>query len=197
MMLDQDADEALVRPEDRAVEHDRPMPLAILADVGRVQQLGQYTIGLQRADLPGTADRILEVPLKLRRIEGPFARKLLPAELVVRHPGGHHRLPELLFGLVPILVAAEAVVGAQRELDLVGETEIVIDARGELAEGARLLDDLVLAAEDVRVVLRELADPHQPMKRAMRLVPVAAAVLIETDRQLLVAGDALLEDQDV
>src|SRR4051794_27658934 len=148
MMLDQDADEALVRPEDRAVEHDRPMPLAILADVGRVQQLGQYTIGLQRADLPGTADRILEVPLKLRRIEGPLARKLLPAELVIRHAGSHHRLPKLFFRFVPILVDAEAFVGPERELDLVSETEVVVDAARQFAEGARLLDDLVLAAKD-------------------------------------------------
>ena len=39
-MLDQDADEALERAEDRAVEHQRMMLLAVLADVGRVEPLG-------------------------------------------------------------------------------------------------------------------------------------------------------------
>ena len=41
-----------------------------------------------------------------------------------------------------------------------------------------LVDDLVLAAEDVRVVLGELAHAHQPVERAVRLVAVAAAVLV-------------------
>ena len=54
-----------------------------------------------------------------------------------------------------------------------------------------------MGAEYVRVVLRELAHAHDPVKRAMRLVPVAAAELGKPQRQLLVAGDALLEDLDV
>ena len=40
MMLDQDADEALERAEDRAVEHQRTMLLAVLADVHRAEPLG-------------------------------------------------------------------------------------------------------------------------------------------------------------
>ena len=47
------------------------------------------------------------------------------------------------------------------------------------------------------VVLRELTHAHQPVKRAVRLVAVATAVLIKADRQFAVARDALLEDQDV
>jgi hypothetical protein len=40
-MLDQDADEAFIRAEDRAVEHHRAVLFAILADVMRVEPLGQ------------------------------------------------------------------------------------------------------------------------------------------------------------
>ena len=79
MMLDQDADEALERAEDRAVEHDRPVLLAVLADVGGVEPLGQHGVGLHRADLPGAADRVGQVEFELGRIEGAFARQLLPA----------------------------------------------------------------------------------------------------------------------
>ena len=170
---------------------------AVLADIGRVEPLGKHAVGLQRADLPRPADRVFEVPFELGRIEGAFAGKLLPAELLRRHAGGDDRLAKLLLCLVPILIAAEAVVRAQRELDRVIEAEVLVDPVGELAEGAGFLDDLVFAAEDVGVVLRELADAHQSVQRAVRLIPVAAAVLVETDRQFLVAGDALLEDQDM
>jgi hypothetical protein len=42
MMLDQDADEALERAEDRAVEHHRAVPLAILTDIGCIEPLGHH-----------------------------------------------------------------------------------------------------------------------------------------------------------
>ena len=197
-MLDQDADEPLVRAEDRAVEHHRAMLLPVLADVACVEPFRQHPVGLQGADLPGAPDRVLQVPFELGRIESAFARQLLPAELLRRHARSDDRLAKLVLGLVPILVAAEAVVGPQCELDrVIVETEIPVDAVGKLAERTRLVDDLVLAAEDVSIVLRELAHAHQPVKRAVRLVAVAAAVLVEADRQFAVAGDALLEDQDV
>ena len=48
-----------------------------------------------------------------------------------------------------------------------------------------------------RVVLGELAHPHDAVQRAVRLVAVAAAELGQADRQVAIAGDALLEDQDV
>ena len=81
VMLDQDADEALERAEDRAVEHDRAVPLAVLADVGRVEPLGQHAVGLDRADLPGAADRVGQVEFELGRVEGALAGQLLPADI--------------------------------------------------------------------------------------------------------------------
>ena len=99
--------------EDRAVEHDRAVLLPVLADIGRVEPLRQHAVGLERADLPGAADRVLQVPFELGRIEGAFARQLLPAEFLRRHSGRDDRLAKLVLGLVPILVAAEAVVRAE------------------------------------------------------------------------------------
>ena len=49
----------------------------------------------------------------------------------------------------------------------------------------------------MRVVLGELAHPHDAVQRAVRLVAVAAAELGHADRQVAIAVDALLEDQDV
>jgi hypothetical protein len=47
----------------------------------------------------------------------------------------------------------------------------------------------------MRVILRELAHAHQSVERAVRLVPVAATILVQPDRQFAIAGDTLLEDQ--
>ena len=78
-MLDQDADEALERAEDRAVEHHRAMALAILADVARVEPLGEHGVGLDRADLPRPPDRVGQMEFELGRVEGAFAGQFFPA----------------------------------------------------------------------------------------------------------------------
>ena len=111
-MLDQDADEALERADDRAVEHDRAMLLAVLADVGRIEPLGQHGVGLDRADLPGAADRVGQVELELGRIEGAFAGQLFPAEFlgVAARPSRPRR--EARARPVPLLVDAEPLVRA-------------------------------------------------------------------------------------
>ena len=49
-----------------------------------------------------------------------------------------------------------------------------------------LLRDLVLGAEDVRVVLGEGAHPHQAVQRARRLVAVDGAELRDLQRQLAI-----------
>ncbi len=112
-MLDQDADEALVRAEDRAVQHDRAVLLAVLADVARIEPLGQHAVGLDRADLPGAADRVGQVPFELGGVERAFAGQLLPAVFLGRHAGIDHRLAQFGLGLVPVLVGAEALLGPQ------------------------------------------------------------------------------------
>ena len=141
------------------MEHDRAVALAILADIRGVEPLGQDIIKLQRAALPGAADRVSQVEFELGRIEGALARQFLPAIVRGRAPGEAHRLAEVALRLVPHLVRAESLLGPQRELDrIIGEAEIAIDAVEQVAEDPRLLDDLVLAAEDMGIVLGELAD---------------------------------------
>src|SRR6478736_5252020 len=125
-MLNQNPDESFVRSEDRAVEHHRTMLLPVLTHEGRIQAFGEHTIGLKRANLPGTPDCVLEMPLKLWRIESALARQLFPAKLFRRHAGGGDCLAKFVFSLVPVLVAAEPLVGAKRELHRISrETEVL------------------------------------------------------------------------
>ena len=53
---------------------------------------------------------------------------------------------------------------------------------------------LLLGAEDMRIVLREAAHAHQPVQRAGRLVAMDIAEFGKPDRQIAVGLQAVLED---
>ena len=91
---------------------------------------------------------------------------------------------------------ADVVLGHRRELDkeVLVETEVGIDVLEEAAELRDLLLDLLLGAEDVRVVLDEAPDAHDAVQGAARLVTGAVAELGETQWQVLVTAGAALED---
>ena len=197
IMFDQDADKAFIAAKDRAVEHDGAVLCAILADIACVETFGQHAVGLDRADLPSTADRIGEMPFELGCVKCAFAGQFFPAILLGREAGLDDCVAQFLFGLVPIGVAAEALFGAQRQLDRIGKAEILVDPVCERAEILHFLHNLVFAAEDVGVVLRKLSHAHQAMERAMRLVAMAAAIFVKPQRQVAVGFDALTEDQDM
>ena len=57
--------------------------------------------------------------------------------------------------------------------------------------------DLLRRAENMRIVLREGAHPHEPVQRARGLIAMHLAELGEAQRQLAVAAQALLEHLDV
>jgi hypothetical protein len=77
------------------------------------------------------------------------------------------------------------------------QAEVAVDQARQPDELRRLLDDLVLAAEDVGVVLGEAAHPHQAVQRARRLIAVAGAELGHAQRQVAVGLLAELEDLHV
>ena len=135
---------------------------------------------------------------ELGRVEGALARQLLPAEFRRVRPAARPRRAGLPRPGPTSSSLPNALVGPERELDrVIGEAEVAVDRVEQVAEAPRLLDQLVLAAEDVGVVLGELAHAHDAVQRAVRLVAVAAAELGEPERQVAVAVDALLEDLDV
>jgi len=102
------------------------------------------------------------------------------------------------FGFVPQLVRANAGGRAGRHLvEDVGETEVSVDLLEHLGEGVALGQDLVFGAEDVAVVLREATHAHDAVQATRRLVAVTLAELAVAQRQVAVAFDALLEDQNV
>src|SRR3954454_8336145 len=131
--------------------------------------------------------------LELGPVEGALAR-----EHFIVETGLLERGLEVGFGAIPLLIAADPLVGPGGELHLiVGKAEVAVDEVGQQAEAPGLADQLVTRAEDMPIVLGELANAHDAMEGAVRLVAMATAVFSEPHRQFAIAGNALLEDLDV
>ncbi|MNS68801.1 hypothetical protein D3C72_1020910 [compost metagenome] len=190
MVFQQDAQEALERTQNRAVQHDRALARVVLRDVLGTQALRQHQVKLQRAALPRTADRVLDVVFHLRAVERALARQLFPF-----HAARAQRQAQAFLGVVPDLVRAGALFGAQRQLHRnVLEAEVVVDRERQFVEGLGLRHDLLFRAEDVRIILHKAAHAHQPVQRARRLVAVAGAELGQAQRQVAVRTQAVVED---
>ena len=109
------------------------------------------------------------------------------------------RLAQRLGRVVPDLVAADVLVRILRrqvEREVV-EAEGPQHGQDEVEQAGDLVRHLLAGAEDVAVVLREAADPHQPVQRAGALVAVDRAELEQPQRQLAVAALPAVEDQAV
>ncbi|MPL93326.1 hypothetical protein SDC9_39452 [bioreactor metagenome] len=191
--FDQDADEALERAEAGAMQHDRAVLRAVDADIARVQPLGQVRVDLQRAALPVAADRIGQHEFELRPVEGAFA--FLDLEVIAGRLAG---IAERGFRMVPAFLGADALLRPGRQLDApVGEAEVGIDLGEEVDELLRLDLDLVFHAEDMRVVLGEAAHAHDAMQCARGLVAGTGPELGQTQRQVTIGLDAVVEDLHV
>ncbi len=193
VLLDQNSDETLQAADDGAVQHDGTVALTIFPHIFRTQALRHGRIHLDGAALPVAADRVAQRVLELRAVERAVAHR----DLVVA-ARGLQALDEGILGFVPAFFRADALFGARRHLvDDVGEAEILVHLLQQRREVDALLLDLVFGAEDVAVVLREGAHAHDAVQAARGLVAVALAKLTVAQRQVAVALNALVEDQDV
>src|SRR5260221_1029519 len=82
VVLDQDAEKALHRADDGAVEHDRRVARVVVADVLRAEAPGHAEVDLHGAALPDAADAVLERVLDLWPVERTLARGQLGGSLV-------------------------------------------------------------------------------------------------------------------
>ena len=106
-----------------------------------------------------------------RSIFGTVERAVTRVELV-REPLAVEHLDQVPLGAVPQLVGAEPLVGARRELEADVEAEDLVGVEREVQARLELVLDLLLGAEDVSVVLREVPRAQQPVERAAQLVAV-------------------------
>src|SRR5690606_27319791 len=117
-VLDQDAEEAFHRAADGAMDHDGLLLLRIRADIERAEPLGQVEVDLRRAALPFAADRVLQRIFELRTVKRALARQDVGLDAAARLLLD---LPEDarhdLFGVIPVLVGADALLWARGQLD--------------------------------------------------------------------------------
>jgi hypothetical protein len=162
------------------------------AGVGQLEPLGHVVVELHGAELPGAADRVGHVQVDLRPVERAVARVEVVLEALV-----DERLLEPRLGTVPHLLGADALLRAGRELQPRLEAERVVDREAEVQAALDLLGDLLLGAEDVGVVLRDVADAQQTVQRAARLVAVNQPGLRVADRQVAVGVAPVVEQLHV
>ena len=113
------------------------------------------------------------------------------------HPVLLEPLAEPALGALPELVRAEALLRAGRELGAWLEAERRVLLADERERESNLVVHLVVAAEDVRVVLGQLPDAEHPGQHAGPLLPEEDRVVGEADRQLAVGMRPGLVDQDL
>ena len=82
-MFGQDTDKPFDASEHNPVDHHRTVFFTVLAGVGQVEPLGHLEVELDGAALPGASDRVLEVEVDLRPVEGavPFVDDIFLAVL--------------------------------------------------------------------------------------------------------------------
>ena len=169
-----------------------PVVGVVGARVGELEALGHHVVELDGAELPRAADRVGHVQVDLRAVEGAVAlvEVVLDAALV-------ERALQRRLGAVPHLLGADPLRGPGGELQPRLEAERVVDRVAEVQAAVDLLRDLLLGAEDVGVVLGDVADAQQPVQRAARLVAVHEALLGVADRQVAVGAALVVEELDV
>jgi hypothetical protein len=166
-VLREDAEEPLEGAEERPVDAEDGVLVVVRPHVGQPEAGRHLGVELDRAELPGAAEHVGHVQVDLRAVERPLA---LADEVL--DPVPLERAHELALGEVPLLVRAELVVGAGRELGPRLEPEQAVEEAQVVERPVQLGLDLLPGAEDVRVVLRHVADAGQPVQRAGELVPV-------------------------
>ena len=169
-VLEEHGHETLQGAERGAVDHHRTLAGAVGIDILQLEALGEVVVHLDGAQLPAPADGVLHHEVQLRAVEGGFARLHDERQALLLRG-----LDDAGLGLLPVLVGTDVlgrVLGvAQGDLggELV-EVQGLEDVQDQVDDLLELFLDLVLAAEQVRVVLGESADAGQAVQLTGLLV---------------------------
>jgi hypothetical protein len=153
-VLDQDAEEAFDRTEQRAMDHDRLMCVAVRAYVFEAEALGQVEVELQGGELPRTTDGVTHIDIDLGPVEsaGTFVDRVV-------QPGAIQRLAQARRRHLPQRVLADELLhrlGRQLRLKFI-EPKGPQHRQHEVQQRREFVVDHLERAEDVCVVLREAA----------------------------------------
>ena len=176
------------------MDHDRPVPAVVGADVLQPEALRELEVELDGRHLPRAPDGVAGLDGDLRAVERAAA--LVEDELEVL---GGRGPAERLGGLVPLLHRADRLrrwPGGQLEVE-VRQAVVGEQVQHEVQQRDELALHVLLRGEDVGVVLGHAPHPGEAVHHAGLLVAVDAAELEHPQGQLPVAALARPEDEDV
>src|SRR5689334_9130576 len=107
MMLDKHAEEPLHTPQQSAMDHEWSMLRAILPDKTQIKTLRKIEIELNRAQLPRSADRVLDKEIDLGAIE-----RAVGFVDLVWNAGSFQCVFQSGFRDVPVFLTPDALRGA-------------------------------------------------------------------------------------
>ncbi len=178
VMLDEEADEALVGTEWRAVNAQRRFLGVVAVLVNKAKTRGHRKIHLIRRDGEFPPDRAPDLHIDLWPVEGGFVRNLNIVNARFDKDLAHHVLgffPEdrIVHEFHPEL---GRVVGGESH-DILIDAEDLEVLEIHLVHGAEFLSELLFRAIDVRVVHLHRAHAHEAKELTALLVAIAGAVL--------------------
>src|SRR5215472_1913948 len=173
------------------------MARAVLADVFELETPRQIEIELHGGELPGPADRVDHFHVDLRPIKDRFARHMF-----VRNVHALERADQRALCALPFFDGA-SVIARPRRIARGKLDHVIIEAKntqrfpGEPDTILNFFFDLVGSAEDVRIILRKAAHAHESVQHAGALVTIDGAEFGQSHRQLTIAAQMRLENQDM
>jgi len=183
-MFDENAHEALNRPQDNPVQHHGAVLFAVRADVAQVEALRQRKVALNRRALPFSLQGILELEVDFRSVESAVALIDVIGDVIVLE-----RIFQSVRRQVPVRIRADRVFGTGAELHFIFETENAHRVIDKIGDGADFGIQLFRHAQNVRIVLRKLTHPHQTMENTGLFVAMNGAQFEIPQRQIPVAAD--------
>ena len=171
---------------------DRAVAVVVGTHVLESEALRHEKIELEGPALPFPPQRVGDQDVDLGAVEGAAALVEFVVEAAVAEHAG-----QPVGGRVVHRRVADRLLGARGERHAVLVAEDLEQVVAQVEETVVLVGDLVLADEDVGVVLGEGPHPQHAVQRPRALVAVAGPQLGEAQRQVPVGPDLRAVDHEV
>ena len=194
VMLGEDAEETLDRPEQRSVDQHRTLAATVGGGVFEFKSLRHVEVQLDGGHLPAAPQRVTHLYRDLGSVEGRATRVGNQ-----RQSAGFGDFPKRLGGLLPHLVGADVflgVLGGQLKKEVI-EAVVAEQFQHEPQQGGQFVAHLLTGAVDMRVVLGHTAHAGQAVDDTGLLVAVHRAEFEEPQRKFPVGPAPRPVDQMV
>lgn len=171
--------------------------LASLVLEGEV--LGLLEVKLDGGALPRSVEAVQHSDINLGAVEGTITRVELPRDTTILVRGSKlvKSLLKTRLGAVPCLDLTKELFWASRKLELECEAEDTVELAHEVEEIGNFLLDLVLATEDVGIILLESSYSGETAERTAGFVTVEDTEIGKAEGKFLVTALSVTEHHGV